>query len=161
MEGQHTLADCQQATARFLKATFGALRQRNIFLPGVILKTNMVLPGLEGPGAGEADCVEKTISTLETMVPSTTGAVVFLSGGQETTDAMRRLEEMRIAATRKRLPFTVSSSFSRALQGPALEKFGAAIRERATAADVKKRTQAKFAETLKLNGLALKRSAAH
>jgi len=161
MEGDHTLEQCHQATARFLKATFAALRQRNIFLPGVVLKTNMVLPGVERPKSSEADCVKETISTLETLVPPNIGAVVFLSGGQTTTDAMRRLEEMRKAATQKRLPFAVSSSFSRALQGPALEEFGAAIRDRASAADIKKRTQAKFAETLKLNGMALKKSAAH
>jgi fructose-bisphosphate aldolase class I len=161
MEGQHTLDDCRQATARFVKATFAALLRRNIFLPGVILKTNMVLPGVEGPKSPEADCVRETISTLQTTVPSDIGAMVFLSGGQSTADAMRRLEEMRNAAKRNRLPFTVSSSFSRALQGPALEEFGAAIRDHASAADVKRRTQAKFAEALKLNGIALKRSAAH
>jgi fructose-bisphosphate aldolase class I len=158
MEGPHTLEDCNRATARFLKATFAAMRQRNIFLPGVILKTNMVLSGLEGPKAVEAECVEKTISVLETTVPSNLGAVVFLSGGQNTTDAMRRLEEMRKAAW-KRLPYALSSSFSRALQGPALEEFGAAVRVKASATEVKRRTQAKFAETLKLNGMALKNSA--
>jgi fructose-bisphosphate aldolase, class I len=161
MDGQHSLEECQQATARFVKATFAALHQRNIFLPGVILKTNMVLPGVEGPRGSEADYVKETISTLETTVPSNIGAVVFLSGGQTTADAMRRLEEMRKAATGKRLPFVVSSSFSRALQGPALEEFGAAIHDRASAADIKRRTQAKFAEALKLNGMALKRSAGH
>ncbi|HTW95898.1 MAG TPA: class I fructose-bisphosphate aldolase [Tepidisphaeraceae bacterium] len=158
MEGRHTLEDSQQATTRFLKATFAALRQRNIFLPGVILKTNMVLSGLEGPKASEADCVRETVSTLEAMTPSNIGAVVFLSGGQTTSDAMRRLEEIRKAAKEKRLPFTLSSSFSRALQEPALEEFGAAIRDRASAADIKRRTQEKFAEALKLNGMALKRS---
>jgi len=119
----------------------------------------MVLPGVEGPKANEADCVKETISTLETTVPSNIGAVVFLSGGQATEIAMRRLEDMRNAATRNGLPYAVSSSFSRALQGPALEEFGAAIRDRASAADIKSRTQAKFAETLKLNELALSKSA--
>jgi fructose-bisphosphate aldolase class 1 len=87
--------------------------------------------------------------------------VVFLSGGQATVDAMRRLEEMRNAAIRKGFPYAVSSSFSRALQGPALEEFGAAVRNRGTVADIKRRTQAKFAETLKLNGTALNKSAKH
>ncbi|MGA2583637.1 MAG: class I fructose-bisphosphate aldolase [Tepidisphaeraceae bacterium] len=159
MEGAHSLEDCRQATSRFLKATFAALEQRKIFLPGVILKTNMVLAGVQGPKVAESDCVRDTIATLSATVPSNIGALVFLSGGQATEDAMRRLEEMRKAATAKRLPFTMSSSFSRALQGPALEEFGAAIRDRASAADIKMRTQAKFAETLKLNKIALDNSA--
>jgi len=158
MESPHSLEECRQASSRFLKATFAALEQRKIFLSGVILKTNMVLPGVKGPQAAEADCIRESISTLETTVPSNVGAVVFLSGGQTTADAMRRLEEMRKAARRKGLPFAVSSSFSRALQGPALEEFGAAIRDSASAADIKRRTQATFAETLKLNKMALDRS---
>jgi fructose-bisphosphate aldolase class I len=160
MEGPHSLEDCRQASSRFVKATFAALEQRKIFLPGVILKTNMVLPGVKGPQAAEADCVRETISTLKTTVPSNTGAVVFLSGGQATEDAMRRLEAMRNAAAAERLPYAVSSSFSRALQGPALEEFGAAIRDRASAAEVKRRTQATFAATLKLNKMALDASVA-
>ena|ERR1700722_1232272 len=158
MDSPHSLEECRQASSRFLKATFASLEQRRIFLPGVILKTNMVLPGVKGPQATEADCIRETISTLETNVPSNVGGVVFLSGGQATADAMRRLEEMRKAARRKGLPFAMSSSFSRALQGPALEEFGAAIRDRASAADIKRRTQAKFAETLKLNKMALDNS---
>jgi fructose-bisphosphate aldolase class I len=159
MDGPQSLEECHQATLRFVKATFAALEQRKIFLPGVILKTNMVLPGTTGPKAPEADCVRDTISTLKATVPATTGAVVFLSGGQATDDAMRRLEAMRKAATREKLPYAVSSSFSRALQGPALEEFGAAVREGASSAEVKRRTQASFAEALKLNEMALKNSA--
>jgi fructose-bisphosphate aldolase class I len=87
MESPHSLEECRQASLRFLKATFAALEQRKIFLPGVILKTNMVLPGVKGPQAAEADCVRDTISTLDTAVPSNIGAVVFLSGGQATSDA--------------------------------------------------------------------------
>jgi fructose-bisphosphate aldolase class I len=158
MDGSHSLEDSHQATVRFLKATFAALAKRKIFLPGVILKTNMVLCGTEGPKASEADCVRDTISTLAATVPPDIGAVVFLSGGQATDDAMRRLEVMRNAATQKGLVFTLSSSFSRALQGPALEEFGAAVREGASAAEIRSRTQAKFAEALKLNGTALRNS---
>jgi len=158
MEGSHSMAECHEASLRFLKATFAALERRKIFLPGVILKTNMVLSGVNGPKAAEADCIKETIATLKATVPSNIGAVVFLSGGQATEDAMRRLEEARIAATNSGLPYPVSSSFSRALQGPALEEFGAAIRDGASAAEIKRRTQAKFAEALKLNGSALSES---
>jgi fructose-bisphosphate aldolase class I len=98
MEGPHTLGEDRWASERFLKATFGALAARKIFLPGVILKTNMVLPGTAGAKAAEGECVEATLSTLAGAVPAELGAVVFLSGGQETEDAMRRLEAMRKGA---------------------------------------------------------------
>ena len=144
---------------RFLTATFAALKKRRIDLAGVILKTNMVLPGTEGPKASEADNIRETISTVAATVPSDIGAVVFLSGGQGTEDAMRRLEAVRYAAANTGFPFVVSSSFSRALQGPALEEFGAAVRDGADAAEIKRRTQSRFAEALKLNGIALDNSA--
>lgn len=159
MEHAHSLEDCREATVRFLKATFAALEQRKIFLPGVILKTNMVLGGVGGPKASEEECTRQTIAALQQTVPPSVGAVVFLSGGQGTEDAMRRLESMRNAAKRDGLRYTVSSSFSRALQGPALEAFGAAVREHGDAREVKSHTQAIFAETLAKNGAALKRSA--
>jgi fructose-bisphosphate aldolase, class I len=158
MEGAHSLEDCRRASERFLRATFAALAARKIFLPGVILKTNMVLTGTEGPRAAEADCVTATVTTLAARVPAKIGAVVFLSGGQSTEEGMARLEEMRKAAVRAGLQYALSSSFSRALQGPALEEFGAAVGQRAGAAEIKRRTQAVFAATLKLNGAALKNS---
>jgi fructose-bisphosphate aldolase, class I len=158
MDGTHSLEDSRDATTRFIKATFAALQKRNIFLPGVILKTNMVLSGVEGPKAAEADAVTQTISTLQATVPTNTGALVFLSGGQQTTDAMRRLEAMRKAAMQAKLPYAVSSSYSRALQGPALEAFAAAIREKASPADIKKATQTEFAKALRLNKIALDNS---
>jgi fructose-bisphosphate aldolase class I len=158
MEGSHSLEQCHQASLRFLKATFAALEKRKIFLPGTILKTNMVLAGTKGPQAAESEYVKETISTLEATVPSNIGAVVFLSGGQSTEDGMSRLAAMRNAAHQKRLPFVISSSFSRALQGPALEEFGAAVRAGASTAEIKRRTQAKFTETLEMNEKALKDS---
>jgi fructose-bisphosphate aldolase class I len=155
MDGSHSLEDCREATVRFLTATFAALRKRRIDLNGVILKTNMVLPGAEGTPTGEADNVRETITALATTVPPEIGAVVFLSGGQATEDAMRRLEAVRNAAVKHGFAFVVSSSFSRALQGPALEEFGASFRDGADAAEIKRRTQLRFAEALKLNGMAL------
>jgi len=159
MDGAHSIEDCHQATLRFVHATFAALKARNIFLPGVILKVNMVLAGVKGPKASEADAVRLTVSTLAETVPADTGAVVFLSGGQATQDAMRRLEETRNAAREKKLPYVVSSSFSRALQGPALEEFGAAVRDHANPQEIKRRTQESFVKTLQLNGRALAASA--
>ncbi len=161
MDGNHSLEDSNRATERYVKATFAALAQRKIFLPGVILKVNMVLAGVEGPRADEAAAVRDTIATLGATVPADIGAVVFLSGGQHTADAMRRLEETRLAAQNRKLPYVVSSSFSRALQGPALEEFGAAVREKNSPADIKKRTQTKFNEALKLNAAALQKSVYH
>jgi len=158
MDGAHSLEQCRRASTRFVRATIAALQKRQVFLPGVILKTNMILPGTAGPQAAESDCITQTISTLQAAVPPTIGAVVFLSGGQTTPDAMRRLQALRSAAARQSLPYPVSSSYSRALQGPALEEFGAAVRARANAAEIKARTQASFAETLQLNETALRQS---
>jgi fructose-bisphosphate aldolase class I len=158
MDGSHSLEGCRQATMRFLTATFAALSKRRINLPGVVLKTNMVLPSTEGPKCAEADIIRETIATLATTVPPEIGAVVFLSGGQATEDAMRRLEAVRKAAVKNGFAFVLSSSFSRALQGPALEEFGAAVRNGEDGAEIKRRTQLRFAVGLKLNGTALNNS---
>jgi fructose-bisphosphate aldolase, class I len=155
MDGNHSIDLCYDATKRFLEATFTALKEADVYMPGIILKTNMVLPGKNGPQVSDELCAQTTLTVLESTIPTDIGSVVFLSGGQSSTDAMNRLKLIRNTLKPEQTPYPISSSFSRALQGPALEAFGNAVKQGLPPELVKTKVQAEFANSLRQNRAAL------
>jgi fructose-bisphosphate aldolase class I len=90
-------------------------------LEGMILKPNMVLPGLACPKQETVDEVaDATVQCLLRAVPAAVPAIAFLSGGQSGEMASARLNAMN-ARFKLRLPWALAFSFARAIQQPALE----------------------------------------
>jgi fructose-bisphosphate aldolase class I len=124
MAGDHSLARCQQATERALRAVFEQLSVQNVALDGMILKANMVLPGLNCPVQPTAEEVaDATVETLRRAVPVATAGIAFLSGGQSGELASARLNAMnaKFKAPSAAAPWPLGFSFARAIQQPALE----------------------------------------
>jgi fructose-bisphosphate aldolase class I len=97
-----------------------ALHARGM-LEGMILKPNMVLPGLACPRQESVDEVaDATVRCLLRAVPAAVPGVAFLSGGQTGELASARLNAMNVRF-KSRLPWAVAFSFARAIQQPALE----------------------------------------
>jgi fructose-bisphosphate aldolase class I len=70
MDGDHTLARCAQITEEVLRAVFEQLYLQRVTLEGMILKPNMVLPGLAcstQPTVDEA--ADATVKCLLRAVP--------------------------------------------------------------------------------------------
>jgi fructose-bisphosphate aldolase class I len=90
-------------------------------LEGLILKPNMVLPGLACPLQESVDEIaDATVRCLLRAVPAAVPGVAFLSGGQPGELASARLNAMNVRF-KSRLPWAVAFSFARAIQQPALE----------------------------------------
>lgn len=122
MDGDHTIEQCQDATAKTLQAAFQAIKEKGIVLQGALLKTNMVLSGKEcSVQAGLKEVAKRTVITLRDSVPPSVPGVVFLSGGQDDILATERLNAIEKLGPH---PWQVSFSYSRALQGPALRAWG-------------------------------------
>jgi len=124
MVGDHSLARCKQATERALRAVFDQLSVQNVALDGMILKANMVLPGLDCPVQPTAeDVADATVETLRRVVPVETAGIAFLSGGQSGELASARLNAMnaKFKAPSAAAPWPLGFSFARAIQQPALE----------------------------------------
>jgi len=120
MDGNHSLEQCYEATDELLRTVFIQLFAQRVKLEGVILKPNMVLPGLTCVKQQSVDEVaEATVSCFLRAVPAAVHAIAFLSGGQSAELASARLNAMN--ARFKSLPWAVAFSFSRAIQQPALE----------------------------------------
>jgi fructose-bisphosphate aldolase class I len=121
MAGDHTLEACREVTEEVLHSVFDQLYSQNVTLEGLLLKPNMILPGLACPAQVAADVVAgATITSLSRAVPAAVPGIVFLSGGQSGELASARLNAMNNAFS-SHLPWALSFSFGPALQQPALE----------------------------------------
>ena len=121
MDGAHTLERCREVTEEVLRAVFNQLYTQRVTLEGIILKPNMVLPGVTCPKQDAVDEVaDATVGCLLRSVPAAVAGVAFLSGGQSPELAAARLNAMHVRFA-ARLPWALTFSFSRAIQQPALE----------------------------------------
>jgi fructose-bisphosphate aldolase class I len=146
MDGGHTLERCRAVTEEVLRNAFIQLNCQRVLLEGMILKPNMVLPGLTCPlhqevkevSVGEQqyqvrladrqpdeeqdidEVANITVKTLWRTVPAAVPGIAFLSGGQPAELASARLNLMNLRF-KSQLPWALSFSFARAIQQPALE----------------------------------------
>jgi fructose-bisphosphate aldolase class I len=121
MDGDHTLARCAEITEEVLRAVFEQLYLQRVTLEGMILKPNMVVPGLAcGTQATVDEVAGATVKCLRRAVPAAVPGIAFLSGGQPSELASARLNAMNVRF-KARLPWALAFSFARAIQQPALE----------------------------------------
>ena len=124
MAGRHTMQRCGDVTHAVLRAVFDALDAQGVTLEAMILKPNMVLPGLDCPEQDGVEAVASaTLACLQRTVPAAVAGVAFLSGGQSAEMASARLNAMNIGygSSVERSPWPLVFSFGRALQQPALQ----------------------------------------
>jgi fructose-bisphosphate aldolase, class I len=147
MDGAHTLARCAEVTERTLHVVFDALRTQRVLLEGIVLKPNMVVPGLKCATQDSVDDVaDATVRVFRRVVPAAVGGVAFLSGGQSARDASARLNAMHVRHGGS-LPWPLAFSFARAIQDPAMKAW-AGKKENVAAA------QKALVERARLNRLA-------
>jgi fructose-bisphosphate aldolase class I len=146
MDGAHTLERCREVTEEVLRTVFNQLYTQRVTLEGMILKPNMVLPGLTCPSQEDVkevaigeqqyqvrltdrqqdevedvnEVADATVKCLLRAVPAAVPGIAFLSGGQSAELASARLNAMNVRF-KSRLPWALAFSFARAIQQPALE----------------------------------------
>ncbi|MEP6739200.1 MAG: class I fructose-bisphosphate aldolase [Caldimonas sp.] len=121
MDGEHTLARCDEVTGSVLRTVFAQLRDQGVLLEGMLLKPNMVLPGLACPVQDGVEVVaDATVTCLLRNVPAAVPGIAFLSGGQSGELASARLNAMNVRF-KSRMPWALAFSYARAIQQPALE----------------------------------------
>jgi fructose-bisphosphate aldolase class I len=120
MDGDHSIERCEEVTGAVLHAVFGALWEQGVLLEGMLLKPNMVVSGKDSSRTASVE--EVAIATLRCFrqhVPVSVQGIVFLSGGQEERVATVHLNAINRLPDPK--PWTITFSYGRALQDPALE----------------------------------------
>ena len=122
IDGDHTIERCYEATSRTLREVFAQLYVQRIVLEGTILKPSMVTSGLQCPKqASVEEVARQTVRCLLNQVPAAVAGVAFLSGGQSGERATAHLNAMH--RLEQELPWRLTFSYARALQGPALERW--------------------------------------
>jgi len=121
MDGEYSQERCHEVTEEVLRMVFNHLYIQGVMLEGMLLKPNMVLPGLACPRQKTVDEVaDATVTCLLRAVPAAVQGIAFLSGGQSAELASARLNAMNVRF-KSRLPWALAFSFARAIQQPALE----------------------------------------
>ncbi len=116
--GDHSIDRCEEVTGETLEAVFRELRLAGVDLGGMLLKPNMVTPGLRSRDrASVEEVARRTVDTLRRCVPAAVPGIAFLSGGQSDEEATAHLSAMNQIPN---LPWTLTFSYGRALQTSAL-----------------------------------------
>ncbi len=148
MDGDHDIDACAAVTEWTLKEVFYALYNQRVELEGMVLKPNMVVPGMKcAKQASVEEVSERTVQILKRCVPASVPGIAFLSGGQSDELATAHLNAMN--AAHPDLPWPLTFSYGRALQA-APQKAWSGKAENVTAA------QHAFAHRARMNGLAAK-----
>lgn len=119
IDGDHTIEQCYAAMEKNFKILFEEFRNANVFIPGIILKTSMVISGKDAENRAPTEKVaEMTLKCLKENVPAHIGGIVFLSGGQGDDEAASNLNAMH---QNVKLSWPLTFSFSRAIQNKVLQ----------------------------------------
>ena len=118
MDGAHEIDRCAEVTEMVLHSVFHALHQHKVSLEYMLLKPNMVVPGIDLRTATPDEVAKETIKVLKRTVPAAVPSINFLSGGQEAIEATRNLNAINQMSDNA--PWQLSISYGRALQQPAL-----------------------------------------
>jgi fructose-bisphosphate aldolase class I len=149
MDGDHNIEESFLISEEVLHNVFYELYGQNVELEGMVLKPNMVLSGYNCPEQASVEQVaELTVRVFKRCVPSAVPGIAFLSGGQSDERATAHLNAMNklLGASS---PWSLTFSYGRALQAPALKKWTGKDENISDAQDA-------FYKRAKLNSLATK-----
>src|SRR6185503_7504667 len=90
-----------------------------VAIEGIVLKTNMVVPGkLSGEKSTPAQVADMTLILFKKVLPNNLQGQAFLSGGQGEVEATENLNEINKRAPH---PWKLTFSYGRALQDSAVK----------------------------------------
>lgn len=117
-DGPHDIEKSTEATEATLAEVFAQLECNRVDLGGMVLKPNMVTPGLDGPPVSSQAVAVTTVRVLGAHVPPSVPGVSFLSGGHSNEQACEYLGAINEQAGSA--PWALTFSFGRALVSDAL-----------------------------------------
>ncbi|NUM25278.1 MAG: fructose-bisphosphate aldolase class I [Candidatus Buchananbacteria bacterium] len=145
MDGSHTMERCAEVSKQILTMLFEELNNLEVAIEGVLLKTNMVVPGKNsGQKASSNQIAEATIKLFKDVLPANLPGQVFLSGGQTEVEATVNLNAINSHGP---FPWPLSFSYGRALQDSALATWNGEAKNVVAA-------QTKLIHRAKMNSLA-------
>src|SRR5882672_2799325 len=118
MDGDHSIERSYDVTSQTLRTVFDELADQGVRFEEMVLKPSMVIAGKKASRQADVqEVAEETLRCLLNTVPAAVPGVAFLSGGQSAEVATAHLNAMSKMGP---LPWSLSFSYGRALQDPAL-----------------------------------------
>jgi fructose-bisphosphate aldolase class I len=147
--GTHDISYCAEMTEKVLTAQYAALALHNVYLPGTVLKPNMVKGGIDGPRASAEEIATLTVQTLLRTVPPAVPGIFFLSGETALDEDNEEVATVNLMTINKmyksKMPWSVSFSYGKALQKTAIVTWlGKAENKQAAQNALKARCAANF-----------------
>jgi fructose-bisphosphate aldolase class I len=119
MDADNTIERCMSVTTQTLHEVFDSLYDHCVVLEEMLLKPNMVIAGkLCKKQASVDEVASMTLECFRRTVPAAVPGIVFLSGGQSSSQATANLNAMNARGPH---PWQLSFSYGRALQDEALK----------------------------------------
>jgi len=119
IDGGHSIDRCEEVTVEIWKELFVQLEKQEVYLPGCLLKTSMIISGKDADNrASREEVAQRTVKALKETIPHELAGVIFLSGGQGDIEATEHLNLMN---QEKDLPWPLTFSYGRSIQRPALD----------------------------------------
>jgi len=136
--GDYSIETTAFWSERVYSHVFRMLNEYNVQLDAILLKPNMILPGLDAPTASPADVARYTVRTCLRTVPPAVPGIHFLSGGMSEEESTLNLQALqdevkRIGAT---APWRLTFSYGRALQSATLKAWSGEPGNKAKAQDI-------------------------
>src|SRR5919112_856777 len=123
IDGDHSIEHSFEVNEWTLRRTYDAMYEQGVHLEGTLLKPNFVINGKDASEkASVEDVARYTIECFKRSVPAAVPGIVLLSGGQSGEDATAHLNAMK--SMYDDLPWEISFSWARALQGRPMELWG-------------------------------------
>ncbi|OAG29067.1 fructose-bisphosphate aldolase, class I [Nematocida displodere] len=120
-EGSHTAEECEIVTASVISCLFYHLNRKGVLISGMLLKLGFVSPGPKNGSIEIKRLANDTILAFRNSIPPSIPGIVFLSGGHAEDTSIAYLREVNRVGREKKVPWTISYSFGRALQDSVLQ----------------------------------------
>ena len=117
--GDYTIEETAYVSERVYSHVVRMLNEYNVNLGAILLKPNMILPGLDAKAASPAEVAKWTVRVLRRTLPPAVPGVHFLSGGMSEFESTVNLQALQ--DEEPNAPWSLTFSYGRALQSATLK----------------------------------------
>ncbi|KAM3578084.1 hypothetical protein VYU27_000182 [Nannochloropsis oceanica] len=120
--GTYSIERTAFISERVNSITMNWLNRYDVVLDAILLKPNMILPGLDAPMASKEEVAKYTVQVMKRTIPPAVPSIHFLSGGMGEEEATLNLQQLQ--KEYPDAPWSLTFSYGRALQSSTLKTWG-------------------------------------
>jgi len=117
--GTYSIERTAFISERVNSITMNWLNRYDVVLDAILLKPNMILPGLDAPMASKEEVARYTVQVMKRTIPPAVPSIHFLSGGMGEEEATLNLQQLQ--KEYPDAPWSLTFSYGRALQSSTLK----------------------------------------